>query len=131
MNTTNPASSAQQTLAPMNWSAQNLEKWNLIKLEEGNIIVLPPVGDGTRHMCLVDQQFPADPSTGIEDKEDDDDPVVKHYMQLVHDLCTLIIEGRTQEICIHREEGTEILAPQRAVNEWFDAAKRASSRDRA
>lgn len=115
----------------MNWSAQNLEKWNLIKLEEGNIMVLPPVDDGTRSMCVVDQQHRADPSTGIEDEEDDDDPVVKHYMQLVHDLCTLIIEGRTQEICIHREEGTEILGPQRAVNEWLDAAKRASSGDRA
>lgn len=131
MNATNPASSSKQALAPMNWSAQNLEKWNLIKQEEGGIIILPPVGDGTSRMCTVVHHLPPDESLELEGEEDDEDPVVKHYMQLVHELCTFIIEGRTQEICIHREEGTEILGPQRAVVDWLNAAKRASSRDRA
>lgn len=116
MKNTTPIQPHQDTATPqLTWSKQYFAEWNIFRLDEGGFLLIPPVGAGKQMIC-IDQ---------YDDDEDEDgpNPNPKAYLDVLHSLCTMIIEGKTTDINIHNAVGDIEYIAHEAAGQWMQASR--------
>lgn len=112
MNNTTPIQPQQDTATPqLTWSKQNLAQWNIFWLDEGRVLLMPPIGAG-KQMISIDPD---------DDHEDGPNPNPKAYLDVLHSLCTMISDGMTTDINIHNAVGDNEPIAYEAAAQWMQA----------